>query len=286
MYRNHKRYRDRKFSNVALNHLENNSSLVSKKGLYFSIRDYCKAGGQDPLEIIPRTFYLQTSSEDENCGNSGELQEFIEFNRSISNNKSNMVDFVVVTPSKKRLNDDDITFQSSGATAENNKTGEMVENASVPSYEEALTRINECNSSSDSKSFEQAEVTVLKSTLEGVETAEAEAYTAAGQQNTEEGTTTSSLDTSLNIPKSLEAIWILKPASYANRGFGIKVVQGLNAVLSLVDRPSSTATTSSNSSGSSSGSSSPVAGTERLSKAAKKCAKKNGKYYKYVYVFK
>jgi hypothetical protein len=36
-----------------------------------------------------------------------------------------------------------------------------------------------------------------------------------------------------------DVIWIMKPASRTNRGFGIKVVQGMDAVLAMVNRASS-----------------------------------------------
>ena len=79
MYRNPKRYKDRKFNQVCLNHLENNNYLVSKKGLYFSIKRYCDQKKIDPLELIPRTFYLQSDQSEES---NEELKRFIEFNKA------------------------------------------------------------------------------------------------------------------------------------------------------------------------------------------------------------
>ena len=45
MSRNPKRYKYSDYTQVVLNHLENNSHLVSKKCLYFSIRDYYAKSG-------------------------------------------------------------------------------------------------------------------------------------------------------------------------------------------------------------------------------------------------
>ena len=87
-----------------------------------------------------------------------------------------------------------------------------------------------------------------------------------------------------------EAIWILKPASYANRGFGIKVVQGLDAVLANVQRPSTTAVLTDRGKAGLAQSSSPTLATaaeavaasllppsqEKIDKAARRCAKRNG----------
>ena len=41
---------------------------------------------------------------------------------------------------------------------------------------------------------------------------------------------------SVDPAEAVGCIWILKPASYANRGFGIKVVRGLQAALDVAQR--------------------------------------------------
>ena len=133
--RNPKRYVNEDYCPIVLNHLENNVYLVSKKHLYFCIRDYYAMLGKDPLEIIPRTFYLAPNAEDAR----GELVEFTEYNRKhaiVESNSSEKND----TPSSK-----------------------------------------------------------------------------GGKKDKEEG-----------------LIWIAKPASYANRGFGIKVTRGLKGALAVV----------------------------------------------------
>lgn len=51
MSRNPKRYKYNDYTQVVLNHLENNSHLVSKKCLYFCIRDYyAKTGERERLQ--------------------------------------------------------------------------------------------------------------------------------------------------------------------------------------------------------------------------------------------
>ena len=113
--------------------MESNIYLVSKKHLYFSIRDYYASLGKDPLDIIPRTFYLAPNAEDTR----GELSEFTEYNRKCDD--------------------------SSNDNYEGNST-------------------------------------------------------SAGKKG----------------KKDEGLIWIAKPASYANRGYGIKVTRGLKGTLAVV----------------------------------------------------
>jgi len=77
MCRNPKRYASNDHVSVVLNHIENNRYLVSKKHLYFCIRDYCAKMSKDPLDYIPRTFYLAPMGGDDSRG---ELNEFQNFN--------------------------------------------------------------------------------------------------------------------------------------------------------------------------------------------------------------
>lgn len=78
-YRNMARYRDNNHENVFLNHLQNNACLVSKKGLYFSLREYCNQNNINLLDIVPRTFYLATTTDNSITGN--DYDEFIEYNK-------------------------------------------------------------------------------------------------------------------------------------------------------------------------------------------------------------
>lgn len=68
MYKNKKQFKDKIFKKTLVNHLYMNQCLVSKKGLYKTITNYCSSTNLDPLNIIPRTFYLdadETSSGDD-----------------------------------------------------------------------------------------------------------------------------------------------------------------------------------------------------------------------------
>ena len=141
MSRNPKRYASYDYISVVLNHLENNQWLVSKKKMYFAIREYYKSIGKDVLDIIPRTFYLSSyvggSDKTEEC----ELEAFKRYNLSYP----------------------DRTQRAIGI--ENSKEG-----------------VNGCSPDCES-----------------------------------------------------QPIWIVKPGSFANRGFGIQVVRGYDAALRVVE---------------------------------------------------
>lgn len=126
MYKNNKHYQNDAFIGVLLNHLENNGCLVSKKGLYYSLKDYCLEKELDITTIIPQTFYLTNDTK---------------------------------IRSKMRNDNDEFRLynESLGDKLSNNKSVEDV-------------------------------------------------------------------------------IWILKPASHTNRGFGIKVVRGLSQVMEIINR--------------------------------------------------
>eukprot|EP01033_Poteriospumella_lacustris_P015041 gene15041-10759_t len=115
------RYRTSQFHNTLMNHVQRNNSLVTKKGLYLSLKAYCQEHSIDILSIVPRTYYLAPGEH------------------------------------SKSMKDDDM--------------------------EDFL---NYCNSVPDKR------------------------------------------------PEEL--VWILKPASRTNRGFGIKVVQGLDRVMNIIQR--------------------------------------------------
>lgn len=128
MYRNSLRYKQpHLYQNVLLNHIQRNALLVTKKGLYLSIKTHCLANNIDPLLIIPRTYYLAPGS------------------------------------TSKSMKDDDIDDFLKFCD------------------EEASTRGISAN----------------------------------------------------------EIVWIMKPASKTNRGFGIKVIQGMDNVLRIVQRGTS-----------------------------------------------
>ena len=79
MYRNPKRYKDASYVDVMLNHLEHNNGLVTKKGLYLTLKAYCDANKDyNLLDVVPRTYYLPSGQVDLQ---NGDMKEFLEFNR-------------------------------------------------------------------------------------------------------------------------------------------------------------------------------------------------------------
>ena len=82
MFRNRNRYKSKKYRRVVLNHIQHNHCLVTKSGLYLSIKEYCSIAGIDLGTIIPHTFYLSSlmKNEDRNI----ELEEFIDHNNNES----------------------------------------------------------------------------------------------------------------------------------------------------------------------------------------------------------
>ena len=64
MYRNRKRF-EREKNRIACNHLEHNTCLVNKDGLYRTMRAYCQGEGREPMDrFMPLTFHV-TNQEDE-----------------------------------------------------------------------------------------------------------------------------------------------------------------------------------------------------------------------------
>lgn len=146
MNRNAKRYKEKFYENILLNHMQKNDCLVTKKGLYKCLRAYCQKENIDLLKIIPRTFYLTSSA---GASKDDDTEEFLHVNEK--------------------------DLRSLFAKSSNNNN--------------------------ESESEEAPERT-------------------------------------LN-----DVIWILKPACRTNRGYGIKVVQGMHAVLDIVRRGGSSNST-------------------------------------------
>jgi len=195
MYRNPKRYKDKRWTNVVLNHLENNACLVSKKGLYKCIKQYCQSNdGIDMADIVPRTFYLPMQDEDPEANETakGDYLEWLAYN------------------------DNEMANRSKAATA-------------VSDIEQ-----NKISFSSSMKSKN-------------------------GKKD--------------KYDPSKGVVWICKPASYANRGFGIKVVQGVDEVENLLQ---SNDAESRSSSADGDRPISQQSNSKALSKAAARCATKNG----------
>jgi hypothetical protein len=77
-FRNRNRYKSKKYRRVMLNHIQHNHSLVTKNGLYLSLKAYCPTVDIDLATIVPHTFYLSAVPGDGD--RSTELEEFISFN--------------------------------------------------------------------------------------------------------------------------------------------------------------------------------------------------------------
>lgn len=144
MNRNSKRYKEKFYETVMLNHLQMNDCLVTKKGLYYCLKSYCERNGLDPLKLIPRTFFLVSGASREKNSSKvvdDDLQEFTEVNL--------------------------------------HRLHTLFENSNNDKQDEVKHKTKD------------------------------------------------------------DVIWILKPACRTNRGFGIKVVQGFDAVMQVVNQPSS-----------------------------------------------
>lgn len=159
MYRSAKRYKGDSFKEVCLNHIQYNHSLVTKKGLYFTLRNYCVAKDMNMLDIIPRTFYLHAAGRDDSHigeGKKDDMDIFLEYN----------------------------------------------------------------------KQAEQAKLAAVH-------------VSAAGDSETKNASTRSESPSNQEIG----IVWIAKPASLTNRGFGIQVLRGVDEVLTLTQRSQSAAST-------------------------------------------
>ena len=175
MYRNPRMYKDNFYRDVMLNHLERNSCLVTKKGLYLCLRAYCDENKEiNLLNLIPRTYYLASGSQ-----------------KQIDLRSKDMADFLA-------FNGNEALFCGSRASG-----------GSIDHSEEVECRLT----------LPQIDGKVAVSPF-GIKSA-------------------CLSKTVVDKDAQLGAIWILKPASKTNRGFGIKVVRGVKEVLDIVNRPAS-----------------------------------------------
>jgi hypothetical protein len=86
-YRLAKRYKTALYKECVLNHIQGNPSLVTKKGLYFSIKTYCEKNGLELSDVVPRTFYLHADGSDPSEAGEGrrdDRAEFASYNRQSS----------------------------------------------------------------------------------------------------------------------------------------------------------------------------------------------------------
>ena len=86
MYRNSSRYNAKNldyYRSVLINKIPKNKHLVTKKGLYYSIKEHCTNNNLNPLSVIPLTFYLAPGSgHPDHPSSSGEgngIDDLVEF---------------------------------------------------------------------------------------------------------------------------------------------------------------------------------------------------------------
>ncbi len=154
MYRSPKRYKTSRFNNVVLNHIQNNACLVTKKGLFFTLRDYCQSRGMPLSSVVPRTYFIPPTKRDGVAyATNDDTEAFLAYNEEVM----------------KRI---------AAAQAIKDNASSMTEKA--PECEE---------------------------------------------------------NQSLSTGNSEGLVWICKPASLTNRGYGITVLRGVDQVMHLTRRP-------------------------------------------------
>ena len=123
-YRCPKRYKDDTYKDTILNHLNNNNCLVSKKGLYFSLKAYCAKEGINLLDIVPRTFYLSPSGLKSTGGN--EPDDLNEFMAYIATRKKSTATLTACTDAYKE--EKDYTFDSTSLDSPTTRSISSIEN--------------------------------------------------------------------------------------------------------------------------------------------------------------
>jgi hypothetical protein len=103
MYRNSIRYKQPAlYKNVMLNHIQKNSALVTKKGLYLSMKAYCLANNLDMMSIVPLSFYLAPGEHSKSMKDD-DLEEFSLFCEKHSKEEGitpNEINFIMKPASK------------------------------------------------------------------------------------------------------------------------------------------------------------------------------------------
>ena len=186
MYRNPRMYKDDLYRDVMLNHLERNSCLVTKKGLYLSLKAYCDENKEiNLLNLIPQTYYLASGSQKQDEPRSKDMADFLAFNAG----------------------------QICGGSAGGGSTDHSHELV-IPIQEDQYRL-----------TFPPIDRKVVVPPFGTIPASGSLPKSISG--------------IAVDKDAQLGAIWILKPASKTNRGFGIKVVRGVKEVLDIVNRPAS-----------------------------------------------
>lgn len=181
MYRNPRRYKDDVYCDVMLNHLERNSCLVSKKGLYLSLKAHCDENKEINLySLIPRTYFLASGSQTQIESRYQDMADFLAFNDNVPISCSSAI------------HSQELPLQIESDQYCRVKLAAMNGVVGIP-------------------------------TLETIESSGSIPISV--------------LDMPVDVKAPVDIIWILKPASKTNRGFGIQVVRGVKEVLDIVNRP-------------------------------------------------
>lgn len=206
MYKNSARYKSNAYKQVMLNHLQNNNGLVSKKGLYFTLKKYTQEHDLDLLSIVPRTFYLSSNPD----SSISEIKDFIRYNEeavakgALVKLAEEAEDLIDPVDPVEEIADEKIELN----------IGDSV--------------VDACN--------EVREPEMSSSETSEIGTPSSPAVSLTDSDN---------LDTSCGETKRRSkkkrgqgdegVVWIIKPASHTNRGFGIKVLRGVHEVLRIVN---------------------------------------------------
>lgn len=92
MYKNPIRY-TRKHRNVLLNHLWNNSCLVTKKGIFQSVRSFCRSNELSMSDYIPQTFFINSTIVDDQPD---DLTDFLAHNENHKTLHDNQDDAIYI----------------------------------------------------------------------------------------------------------------------------------------------------------------------------------------------
>lgn len=207
MYRNPKRYENSNFENVVLNHIQNNECLVAKKGLYFCLKEYCRANGLDLLQIVPRTFFLSPNLD------SSETSEFMAYNAEVERSRSSASHVAPSVTSPCTVAASTVSVPISGVELD------------------ALTALTTSATQPPAISTGGSAAVIELSPEMSSGTSPTHSSLLSRMVSSAPSSTVSSAAS----PDEREVIWILKPASKTNRGFGIQVVRGTAEVLKVVN---------------------------------------------------
>ncbi len=192
----------------ALNHLDGNSSIVSKKGLYKNLLLYCQNSADAPNgsvsinDLVPPTFLVKSTS-------SPDFIRFCQYLESATSTEDNCFGLTFPSqPSKANQADSDVDDD------------EDDEPASSSSETRAVSPADDATIQDESPAVEFSQDFISPS-----DPPESSSLTTATMSGT----------------CSAGSIWIVKPAASTNRGCGIQVCHGLDNVVNAISTPSKSA---------------------------------------------